>query len=51
MPLFFCPFASPFEKFPITQENLVLDNFLVNKGETAIEKYGDILNKIIELTK
>ena len=33
------------------QENLVLDNFLVNKGETAIEKYGDILNKIIELTK
>jgi len=25
--------------------------FLINKGETAIEKYGSILNKIIELTE
>lgn len=24
---------------------------LVNKGETAVGKYGDILNKVIELTK
>lgn len=26
-------------------------DFLVNKGETAIGKYGDVLNKIIELVK
>lgn len=33
-------------------ENIKVDfnYFLVNKGETAIEKYGDVLNKIIELT-
>lgn len=27
------------------------EDFLVNKGETAIEKYGEVLNKIISLTK
>lgn len=27
------------------------DDFLVNKGETALGKYGEVLNKIIELTK
>ena len=26
------------------------DEFLVNKGETAINKYGDVLNKIIEVS-
>ncbi len=31
--------------------DLSLDNFLVNKGETAIKKYGDILTKVIDLTK
>lgn len=31
--------------------HLALDSFLINKGETALEKYGDILNKVIELTK
>jgi len=36
-----------------TVENKEIDfqDFLVNKGEVAIEKYGDILNKVIELTK
>ena len=28
-----------------------LKDFLVNKGETAITKYGDIMKKIIEVTK
>lgn len=34
-------------------ENKEIDfqDFLVNKGEVAIEKYGDILNKVIDLTK
>lgn len=27
------------------------NEFLVNKHETAIEKYGDVLNKVIEVTK
>ena len=27
------------------------DEFLVNKHETAIGKYGDVLNKVILLTK
>lgn len=31
--------------------DISIDNFLVNKGETAIEKYGDILTKVIDLTK
>ncbi len=31
--------------------DIVFEDFLVNKGETAIGKYGDILNKVIELTK
>ncbi len=26
------------------------EDFLVNKGETALGKYGDVLNKVIELT-
>ena len=30
---------------------ILFEDFLVNKGETAIGKYGDILNKVIELTK
>ena len=36
----------------ITVENKKIDfnDFLVNKGETAITKYGDVLNKVIELT-
>ena len=24
--------------------------FLINKGETGVGKYGDVLNKVIELT-
>ena len=27
------------------------NEFLVNKGETGIGKYGQVLNKVIELTK
>jgi 8-oxo-dGTP pyrophosphatase MutT (NUDIX family) len=27
------------------------NDFLVNKGETAVGKYGEVLNKVIELTK
>ena len=33
------------------KSDISIDNFLVNKGETAIEKYGDILTKVIDLTK
>lgn len=32
-------------------EKIEFNRFLVNKGETAVGKYGDILNKVIELTK
>lgn len=28
-----------------------LEDFLLNKGETLIGKYGEVLNKVIELTK
>lgn len=33
------------------QVTYTLEDFLVNKGETAIEKYGDVLQKVIELTE
>jgi 8-oxo-dGTP pyrophosphatase MutT (NUDIX family) len=33
------------------QKEVDFKDFLVNKGETAIGKYGEVLNKIIELTK
>ncbi len=32
-------------------EEIEFERFLVNPGETAIGKYGDVLNKVIELTK
>lgn len=32
------------------KREISFQDFLVNKGETAIEKYGDVLNKLIELT-
>lgn len=32
------------------QQKIEFEKFLVNKGETAIGKYGDVLNKVIELT-
>lgn len=35
----------------VENKEILFEDFLVNKGETAIEKYGDILNKVIELTK
>lgn len=35
----------------IENRNVRLNDFLVNKHETAIGKYGDILNKVIEITK
>lgn len=35
----------------VEDKDILFEDFLVNKGETAIEKYGDILNKVIELTK
>jgi 8-oxo-dGTP pyrophosphatase MutT (NUDIX family) len=34
-----------------TKKEVDFNDFLVNKGETAIDKYGEVLNKIIELTK
>ncbi len=33
-----------------SKEILIFDDFLVNEGETAIRKYGEILEKVIELT-
>ena len=35
----------------LESKEIVFEDFLVNKGETAIGKYGDILNKVIELIK
>ena len=37
-------------KIIITKKDFSLKDFLVNKGETAIGKYGDVLKKIIEVT-
>lgn len=34
----------------IIQRNIDFTEFLVNEGETALEKYGDVLKKIIEIT-
>ena len=34
----------------VTEREIRLTEFLVNDGETFIEKYGDVLRKIIELT-
>lgn len=33
------------------QESVDFNDFLINKGETGIGKYGQVLNKVIELTK
>lgn len=33
-----------------TNKKINFEDFLVNKGETALGKYGDVLNKVIELT-
>ena len=32
-------------------KEIVFEDFFMNKGETAIGKYSDVLNKVIELTK
>lgn len=34
----------------IKEQEIPFEKFLVNKGETAIKKYGEVLNKVIELT-
>lgn len=34
----------------VEHKNVSFKDFLVNEHETAIKKYGDILNKVIELT-
>lgn len=39
------------EKNVAIEKEYELKDFLVNKGETAITKYGDIMKKIIEVTK
>ena len=39
------------EKNIETAKEFTINDFLVNKGETAIGKYGDVLRKIIEVTK
>lgn len=31
------------------KKNVTLNDFLVNKGETALTKYGDVLRKVIQL--
>lgn len=36
-------------KDTIKKETIKFSDFLVNNGETAIGKYGDVLNKIVEL--
>lgn len=33
------------------KENITFEDFLVNKGETAIGKYGEVLNFIISKRK
>ncbi len=38
-------------KLEIEKKDILFEEFLVNKGETALTKYGDVLNKIIELTQ
>ncbi len=38
------------EHITITTKDVTIKEFLVNSNETAYGKYGDILNKIIELT-
>lgn len=35
----------------VENKEISFEDFLVNKGETAVGKYGDIMNKVIELTK
>ena len=36
----------------VTEEKQVdFNDFLVNKGETGLGKYGQVLNKVIDLTK
>jgi len=35
----------------VTEKEIKFEDFLINKGETGIGKYGDVLNKVIELTK
>lgn len=34
----------------IIERNIDFTEFLVNEGETALQKYSDVLNKIIEIT-
>lgn len=34
----------------VKEQQIPFEKFLVNKGETAIKKYGEVLNKVIELT-
>lgn len=38
-------------KNEIIERNIDFKEFLVNEGETALEKYGEVLKKVIELTK
>ncbi len=35
----------------IIEREIDFQEFLVNEGETALEKYGDVLRKVIELTE
>ncbi len=38
------------KKITVIKKEINFDEFLVNEGETALTKYGDILNKIIDIT-
>lgn len=37
-------------KNSIEEKEINFEDFLINEGETGVGKYGDILNKVIELT-
>lgn len=38
-------------KIKTYEKEITINDFVINKGETAIGKYGDVLNKVIELTE
>jgi len=39
------------DKMSIINKKINIDEFLINEGETLLEKYGNVLKKIIEVTK
>ena len=39
------------DKNVISKRNITKEDFLINKGETLMEKYGAILEKVVSLTE